>query len=1249
MLYELFGGALPQRGSAAGPPAGWSPILSDESLPGVPGPVVAVLGRLLEADPARRYQTARGAAADLQRCRAQWRRSGRLTHFALGRRDDSRRLRFSVALHGREQTLARLHAIFRRVVNEARPGLACLAGEPGVGKSALLAEFSARVARSGGRVLVARFDASARHVPYARLASALTQLASQLQEESAERLAAWRTRLAARVGPGADLLVELAPALAPVLGDPCTAEHLSATQAHRRLCSAVRRLITEVSADGPLVIVLDDLHQAHEMSLKLLAGMLTGMDSGPVLLVAAYQPRAAKNLGLTTTLSALGGRGTTVVLRPLPDTAVRGLLAEMLQTTAPSVTPLTQVIGAATRSNPLAIIQLMQELHDRRALLFEPHIAAWTCDFEAVFGSARPGDLRRLISLRIAALPAPLSRLLGVAALLGEQFDAQVLAAAVGKPVERVQRSLRRTLGRQLLRREGGATTYRWIHEQVRQAALRLLRKEQVPVLRLAVGRAMLANPQERAYPFDVVEHLNAGRHLIVERAERVQLASLNLTAGRIAKRRGAAVPARRYFHAGLAALPTDGWSRCNDLAVALHVAAAEAEHLAGEQDNARRLLDTAMTHAEVDLSQVDVLALHANLPKLSGDWDADAEPALRALRLLGVNAPDDPAEWRPAAAAALRALRDHLAETDLHALTTIPAMTDRRALAAANLIATLLPSAQARDPAWFTLLAAKGVALTLENGCAPASTVTFAFATLVLADHDHLDQAALCMDTTLRLMDRVPASPYGVHAKAALAHALPAWYRSSEFATGLLHQAYQDAIEHGELKQVRVNLILHHMYLFAAGTALDIVAEQVGAAWRLLAEHGGDDLKAAMGNRIMDRLVSRLRNTKPEPVPETATEAQLAALCRKGELGYASSVFLTRMLAAAYILGDHAEALELVETAQRIEPAGPGRFNVADRTFFHALTLTALYHTASPAQQRAWSITLDELQAALGDWATAGPRVFGWQALLVAAERARLAGHVDQAVGRYTRAIGTAREHGTVHGEAIAAELGGRYALARGQADVAAAYLRRARICYQQWGADAKVNHIDELLSTLATPATIHLHDTLDLFTILDAIQAIHSELEIDSLLTTILDAAIHHVGAQYGALTLPSLDPSTSVTVLRQTATGPTTAAEKTPKALMLHIGNSRSTAVGSYQEAFALAADPYLAQHQPASLLCAPILHRDELVAVLYLEHRHTSDLFTPPTRQLLHTLCVHAGIAIRNANRFAHLNDLTTATT
>jgi predicted ATPase len=935
-------------------------------------------------------------------------------------------------LYGREPRLARLRTAYERVAAGGPSGLTCLAGAPGVGTSALLAEFAGEVRDAGGLVLTGTCEPG---IPYSALTGALSGLGT-------------RTGRPVAVGSGADVLVELVPALGALLGPQPPVPDLPALQAQARTRLAVRRLLAEVAdAVRPLVLVLDDLHHADEASLDLL-GALLGEEPVPYLLIlAACRPH-------TPAVRDLGGAVTTMPLRPLPDAALTDLLADALGASRAGVGQLVRLVAAKTGSTPLSVRHFLYRLVDARAVRAEDD--GWRWDLDAVRLVGAGTGPRELIGYRLGALPPEVRDLLATAAPTGTRLDPALLAVVTGTDAGTVTDRLDPAVPAGFLTPDGDG--YRWAHDEVRLAALDLTPAEERDALRLRIGRAMLAG----GYPaVEVVRQLNGVPELVVDPGERARLAALDLAAGQAAQRVGAVDAARGYFAAGLAALPDDPWP---DLAVTLHMRAAEAEHVAGDQGRALHLLDQAMVRT-VDVGRVEILTLHANLPRLSGEWDADAEPGLRALRLLGIDLPDSTPGWRSAADSALVTLRHRLSVVRPADLTGRPAMTDRRALAAANLIATLLPAARVRPPDWLALLAARGVTLALDHGGTAASGIPFAFAGLVLADQREHEAAELCMDVALALVD---GTPYAAQTKAVVALSLPPWRRSVRFALGLLREAYGDALDRGDERFATANWILYQMHLFATGTHLDAVAGETRAVWEFLARQGGDPF-AGMSNRAMDEILESLRGKGSGVAPaETPAEERLAAACRAGTLGRASSVVLTRRSWAAVLLGEYAEALELAETAQSVEPYGRGGFTTADRWFSHALALTGRYDSGSERQRRVWLAKLDELQAALDDWAAAAPDSFGYRALLVSAERARVAGAVDQAVAQYSRAMASAREHGCLPVEAIAAELGGRYAAARGLDAAAVAYWGRARTCYEQWGATRKVEQLDRALAEL-------------------------------------------------------------------------------------------------------------------------------------------------------------------------------------
>src|SRR5262249_48052598 len=124
-LYEMLTGSLPFAASDA---MEWvhchiarQPEPPGERVKDIPGPVSAIIMKLLAKTAAKRYQTAAGAANDLRRCLAEWETQGRINQFPLGEHDTPDRLLIPEKLYGRTREINTLLASFDRVVAGGRP------------------------------------------------------------------------------------------------------------------------------------------------------------------------------------------------------------------------------------------------------------------------------------------------------------------------------------------------------------------------------------------------------------------------------------------------------------------------------------------------------------------------------------------------------------------------------------------------------------------------------------------------------------------------------------------------------------------------------------------------------------------------------------------------------------------------------------------------------------------------------------------------------------------------------------------------------------------------------------------------------------------------------------------------------------------------------------------------------------------------------------------------------------------------
>ena len=161
-FYEMLTGQLP---FTAADPMEWvhchiarQPVPPNERVAGVPGPLSAIVMKLLTKTAEERYQTAAGLERDLRRCLGAWEVQLRIDAFPLGQRDASDRLLMPEKLYGREREIEALIAAFDRAVAQGTPQLVLVSGYSGIGKSSVVNELHKVLVPLRGLFASGKFD-----------------------------------------------------------------------------------------------------------------------------------------------------------------------------------------------------------------------------------------------------------------------------------------------------------------------------------------------------------------------------------------------------------------------------------------------------------------------------------------------------------------------------------------------------------------------------------------------------------------------------------------------------------------------------------------------------------------------------------------------------------------------------------------------------------------------------------------------------------------------------------------------------------------------------------------------------------------------------------------------------------------------------------------------------------------------------------------------------------------------------------
>ncbi|MGH8896461.1 MAG: helix-turn-helix transcriptional regulator [Egibacteraceae bacterium] len=323
-------------------------------------------------------------------------------------------------------------------------GVVLVAGEPGIGKTRLLAELCARGEESHCLVLAGRAAEFERDLPFGVFVAALDDYLASLDPVGLEVL-------------GPQRAVELAglfPSLAMLAGG--TGLGGLPVERHRAY-RAVRALLEELSRPQPLLLVLDDLHWADPASVELVCHLLAHQPQSPVLLALALRP-AQTSLRLAAALDATAREGTAEHIELGPLTA-----DEAEELVGPGVDRATrEECYRHSGGNPFYLQQLMRG-DSRRRVVRAGALAG--SDANGV-----PAPVRAALASELDHLSERARMMLWGAAVAGDPFEPGLAAQTAGVGEAEALVALDELLEFDLVRPTAVPRRFRFRHPIVRRA-----------------------------------------------------------------------------------------------------------------------------------------------------------------------------------------------------------------------------------------------------------------------------------------------------------------------------------------------------------------------------------------------------------------------------------------------------------------------------------------------------------------------------------------------------------------------------------------------------------------------------------------------------------------------------------------------------------------------------------------------------------------------------------------------------------
>jgi serine/threonine protein kinase/tetratricopeptide (TPR) repeat protein len=393
---------------------------------------------------------------------------------------------------GREPELKELQSAFDGAIS-GQGALMMVTGEPGIGKTSLCEQLSTYVTLRGGRTLVGHcYEAGSLSLPYLAFVEALrSYVLSRDPKDLKEEL-----------GSGAADVARIVSEIRERLKIKLRTQK-DAEEERYRLLQGVSEFLSNAASVQPMLIVLEDLHDADKGTLEMLTHVSRNLAGARLLIVGTYRDvEVDRSHPLSAALAELRRVSTygRVQLRGLNADEVR----RMMETICGHAVPwsLAEAVHRQTEGNPLFVQEVVRYLAEDGLIARKE--GQWRPTKDTPLEMSIPEGLRDVIGKRLSLLTPECNQLLSVASVIGREFALETLKAVAGIDEDIFVSALKEAVRLSVLeeRSQRSLVRYRFTHAFFRQT----LHDEIIAPQRLKLHR-QVAHALETLYAKRPKEH----------------------------------------------------------------------------------------------------------------------------------------------------------------------------------------------------------------------------------------------------------------------------------------------------------------------------------------------------------------------------------------------------------------------------------------------------------------------------------------------------------------------------------------------------------------------------------------------------------------------------------------------------------------------------------------------------------------------------------------------------------------------
>ncbi len=1229
----------------------------------IPQAVSLVIEKLLKKSPDKRYQTATGIIRDLLYLQKNIPGRRKIVDFSPGQNEQTSRM-FSGKLYGREKEATWLLDCFSRCHDAGH--VVTVTGPAGIGKTALIRELYTPITIQKGFFLAGKFDQLKTGLAYTALTDALKDFVRQCRGQDEETMEVWRTAIRSSVGEFGQVLTDIIPEFKNLIGKQPGIAPVSPLETVAGRNSVFSNLVKDICAKGlPLVIFLDDLQWADSATLSLLETIIE-INPQNLLIILSYRdneilPTHPVKLFLNS-ITNMNIALKNLHLESLSREAVNDWMNDVFPDTGQAAKELAAHTMSKTEGNPFYITSLLHLITEKNCIKRQKD-GTLSLDMDAVSNIPADADVIEHLIKKIKSLEPRYREFLTQISILGNRFSVDTIDMFWGEKQGGYQEAIQAIVSVHLLIKSGEIIMF--AHDRVQQAARSLLNDQKANDLHLKAGQNIRAALETQGAADEHIEeyihHYNAAADLITDVHKRLELAKLNTVLGKRFKSNAAYQAAKNSFAQAAAFLPINPFEIDYNMAIDLFTEYGEALFLNLKYEEGEKQFDTVITHSKSPLDSARVYVRQIKHHVAQHNIEKSMKIALHSLKQLGINLPKR--MLKIAVIADLLKIKTLLKNKKPEDILNFPVTEDPLVLAQMEMLSAAAVSAYLGYPDYYPIIVLKMMRISIIEGNCKISPYAYVNYAVILCKLGDTDAGYAYGRASLELMERLNASEIYTKVSFTFGMFVHHWKAPLQDSIEFFDTAIAGGMESGdyEFASHAANLIMHTSFYF--GRSIDKLSSQYPAQHKILNSFGKD--RSIFDAKYWHQLLITMNDPTGDGITvsgDKIDETWLIPHLEKQQDLTPLAVCIGSKVQLAYMAGDYETAESVRPRSIELLKALPGLLFIPVCHFFAALTCIAYYrkHKKDASLLRDAKRSLKKLKK----WGADAPENYLYKAQLVEAELLSVKGKQAPALKLYEAAIDNARKAGNSLDHGIACECMGRYLESIGLKSLGLMQIRRSIAVFHDWGALNKSNRLikeydikisrDSILpelpgSTEFDYSSQAINTKLNLEALSGTIKLLTSDLKFNSLLETLLDAVKQSSGAtqvvyihMYQGKLQVRAERHTGSKVRIFEAKDTPLASHDLPVSLLekFHSGSCEHVL-----ENIKIKRKFWINEQKESrfkSILIIPLIRRQSIKGLVYLENDLMKDAFREDHVQFLSLLAGQAAIALENALVFEKLN-------